>query len=846
MRKTVSLLILGSLCLALGAEELRVSVEDSDLDIPLEGVALTLSATGFRTQTAETDADGKAAFDMPDGFAKGTIQTRLAGYADRRVAVKAGVGEIAISLSISETIEGKELVVERSTPGKSDEKPGISVVMEKRDIETTANIGLVEDVMTSIKTLPGVGFSGGWNAQPSIRGGYPEEMGTVLDDVYILSPWHWGGAWSIFNPMMVDSAKMSHGIFSARYGRAMSGLLEVSTIDPDPEQFRFDAGITSISTDFFAQIPVARGTGLFIGGKVTYMETLAWLNDGLHLTDIDISKTIPTMPFIRDFYAKGTFKPIPELDVSVNAFFGSDGIGVFSDETDKGIHSAMSFDWLYLQGFAATNVKWMVSDAAILKFSGGYNNNTTDADMHSEFSGSWDYSDEFIAKYDTTFDVTPDSMINGQTGYTIDSLDFDGFSRQTVEQLQGKIESEFAIGTAGMLCFGAEEVAQFAKSEQEITGWQIVSTLEPPEYRQITYENNLEGNRVLNSSAFALWSFGSDSSAISGEVGLRGDHFYLWNKDYELNTYPVASPRFNVSWVPGIRNDWLDKLTLTAGTGMFSMFSTNTLAADEKYGVKSFSVSPDRALFQVLGGEADFAGGWSFKLEGYYKYYFNRLYITGDYDPATLQVKYGAHTDGEGFATGFDFMLRKKDGRKLDGYLTYSFVVAKYRNPTEPAEKDGTDLSGNPLGIWYYPSFHRFHTLNLVMNWKPFTGLTFTTSVAVASGNPLEKQGAIEMYPVLYKGKVIEQYRKTSVYDADNRTDISCPVDVRLGYSNYYKNSKVKWEYYVGVEDVFVNLYSPSGNKGFNEFTGEESEASDDADFNIGIPMFSIGYKVSY
>lgn len=845
MRKTVSLFIFGLLCLGLGAEELKVSIEDSELEIPLEGVTLSLTSAGMPSVTVESDAEGKAVLKLPDGFTRGTIQTRLAGYADKRVAVKSGLGEISIQLSITETIEGKELVVERSTPGKSDEKSGISVVMEKSDIETTANIGLVEDVMTSIKTLPGVGFSGGWNAQPSIRGGYPEEMGTVLDDGYIMQPWHWGGAWSIFNPMMVDSAKMSHGIFSARYGRAMSGLLEVSTIDPDPEQFRFDAGITSISTDFFAQVPLMKNAGIFFGGKVTYMETLAWLNDGLHLTDLDLSETIPTMPFIRDFYAKGNFKPIPELDVSVNAFFGSDGIGVFSDETEKGIRSMAKFDWLYLQGFAATNVKWMITDTSILKISGGYNNNTADIDIHSNYSGTWNYSDAFIAEYDEA-DGEADGAIAGETTYSIDTLGFNGFSRQIVEQLQGKIENELLVGNIGMLCFGVEEVAQLAKSEQEFTGWQIVDALNPPEYRQITYDNNLEGNRVLNSSAFAFWSFGSDSSAIRGELGLRGDHFYLWNKDYELNTYPVASPRLNISWSPRVENDWIDHLTFSAGTGMFSMFSSNSLAADEKYGIKSFEVSPDRALFQVVGGEVEFQDAWSFKIEGYYKYYFNRLYITGDYIPDTGEVKYGAHTDGEGYATGFDFMLRKKNGRKFDGYLSYSFVVAKYRNPTDPVEKDGTDLNGNPLGIWYYPSFHRFHTLNLVLNWKPVTGLTFTTAIAVASGNPLAKPGDIEMYPVLYKGKVIEQYRRDSVYDGDNRTDLSCPVDVRIGYSNYYRNSKVKWEYYIGAEDVFVNLYSPAGNKGFNEFTGEESEASNDADFNIGIPMLSVGYKVSY
>ena len=136
--------------------------------------------------------------------------------------------------------------------------------MDREEMDTVANIGLVEDIMSAVSTLPGVGFTGGWNSQPSIRGGYPEEMGTVMDGVYLAYPWHWGGAFSIFNPYMVSSAKMSNGVFSARYGRAMSGLLEVTTLTPEPGQVRVEGGISTLSTDAFAQIPFSDKAGLVI------------------------------------------------------------------------------------------------------------------------------------------------------------------------------------------------------------------------------------------------------------------------------------------------------------------------------------------------------------------------------------------------------------------------------------------------------------------------------------------------------------------------------------------------------------------------------------------------------
>ena len=157
-----------------------------------------------------------------------------------------------------------------------------------------------------------------------------------------------------------------------------------------------------------------------------------------------------------------------------------------------------------------------------------------------------------------------------------------------------------------------------------------------------------------------------------------------------------------------------------------------------------------------------------------------------------------------------------------------------------------TTIMGDPLDEWYYPSFHRFHTLNLVLNWKPTPGFTCTIVSSLATGSPKAQVGEIEMAPLLFKGEVIEQYRRSSFYSDTLRTEISCPVNIRFSWSNYYKNSKIRWEYYIGAEDIFVNLYRPKTNKGFDPFTGEEIPNSDSADFNIGIPILSIGYKINY
>ena len=102
------------------------------------------------------------------------------------------------------------------------------------------------------------------------------------------------------------------------------------------------------------------------------------------------------------------------------------------------------------------------------------------------------------------------------------------------------------------------------------------------------------------------------------------------------------------------------------------------------------------------------------------------------------------------------------------------------------------------------------------------------------------------MDPAIFKGEVIERYRRSSFYSDTLRTEISCPVNLRLSWSNYYRDSKVRWEYYVGIEDIFVNLYRPRTHPSFDPYTGKEVKDSDSADFNFGSPVLSLGYKINY
>jgi hypothetical protein len=835
MKRLVLLIALITLPLYLFAETVTVTVTDRDLDIPLEGVTITLRPYEFETVT---DENGVALVELPDDADRAMVFAELPGYQSQRVSISGSDRSVAMVLSITDVIEGRELVVERSAPGKKDEQSGISVAMDKSEMDTTANLGLVEDIMSSIKTLPGMSYSGGFNAQPSIRGGYPDEMGAVMDGVYITQPFQWGGGYSIFNPNMVESAKMSHGVFSARYGRALSGLLEVTTVQPDAGEFRFIGGISTTSLDFFAQAPIGKKSGIFLGGKVTYLESMQFLNDVIMDQSPKLKDTIPTMPYIRNFYTKFYHEHSPTLNFGLNAFIGSDGIGVREEEEENGITTDMKFNWDYILGFVAFKVNWMPTDRNTVRFLGAWNINTYELEYEEKVSGSREYSDEFADEYG--------ALPGAGTGFTLDGLDMEGESDTTIHQLQAKIETDVLLAKNHVLTFGAEEIFHSTDIYEAFGGWVPMEFYEPAEIRYNYYTMDTEGNRIIHSAAFALWAFGSEQSTLRGELGVRGEHYYLWNNGYDLKTLPVVNPRASLNWTPIRNRGALEAVTFSAGSGIFSQFPAILSAMEEKYGIDDYDLGPDQSWFQVAGVEARFPESWSFRIEGYYKHYLKRLYAAGYYNELTGDTDISTDDNGEGYTAGFDLMLRKKQGRYFDGYLSYSFIYSRFKNPMTPRGDTTETIDGDPLDEWYYPSFHRFHTLNLVLNWRPSPGVTVTVTSSLATGTPREAVGDVIASPTLFNGQVVERYTRSSFYSDTLRSDISCPVNLRIAYSNYYTNSKIRWEYYFGIEDIFVNLYKPKTNPRFDPYTGEEVKDSDSADFNIGIPVFSVGYKISY
>ena len=858
----------------LSARDVIITVADTELDLPLEGAVIR----SWDGRQYLCDQDGKAVVSVPDDR-QVVVQAAYPGYESGRMIVLPEIETYTISLRLSGIMEGRELVVEAQRPGTSETQTGRSVAISGREITQTAEIGIIEDVMNSIKLLPGVGYTGLFNAQPSIRGGDPGDLRASLDGFYVFNPYHWGGGFSIFDPRMVESAQLSHGVFSSRYGHTISGLLEITSKKPSPTETEFELGVNTSAANFNVSLPLGRGGILFMG-RLTYYDPVVWLSqqvakviDIAELEDLD---AIRTAPYIRNGTVTGNYRFTDTLELKATGFWGMDGVGArygaLTVESGLTSDTSMDFNWTNYQGFITAGLLWNPRNDMLVKLTAGAGYEEAVLDGYMQF----DILDKAFVK-------TPanawyyDFLL--ETGKVHDPYDFETrmFFKEDdlMFNVQGRIDYDWELGRGFLLAAGIQEMYSrySAAGSQQVSMEKNLMSFDPatqdellndmgitdPEMQNylrryiivsipVKYNPDV-GNTLFTTSGYGLVEY-NPGSRFKAELGMRVDHFYLEGKGFSLQSKPALNPRLNLDYNVYSGPGFLQSFDLGAGTGLFSSVNNNVFIAEKHYEMSD--IKPNRSWTSVLGTRLEFSEGLILNMEGYFKYTYDRMYVPITAGIESIEVR--PQTNGEGRVWGIDLMLQKLQSRFWDGWLSYSFSWAKYRDPDSGNSDMG--ISGGIRGDdWYFPSYHRFHNLNLVFNIKPYTNINIYTRLGLASGVQLSRRvtSSPASYPVYVydpdnpeNNKFIEMYYWPSVQDEKNRTTPSVPLDVKFSIFGKSNTGKTRYEVYVAIENMLALLYSARGNTSFNPYTGEVMTGSMSAVYEMPIPVPSFGFKVSY
>lgn len=162
--------------------------------------------------------------------------------------------------------------------GYSMDDPRTATRLSKMDVYTMP--GGTADVLQVFQTMPGVTrVTDGSDLY--VRGGDPAESPMYVDGARLFYPGRFetlnGSLFGVLDPSVMRRAYFSSGGFSARYGNALSGVVDLET-DGRPQQARWRAGLNLATAGASVWRPAGDRAGVWGSAALTRTDAMLWLH----------------------------------------------------------------------------------------------------------------------------------------------------------------------------------------------------------------------------------------------------------------------------------------------------------------------------------------------------------------------------------------------------------------------------------------------------------------------------------------------------------------------------------------------------------------------------------------
>lgn len=327
------------------------TVIDRDTYQPLPGVNVIIVDT---TMGAATDLSGKfLIMNVPVGTYQ--VKASMIGYQPEvKTAIVVSTNRVTmVNFELSQkAVELEEIVVRAGYFEKDTEKPISARTLTPREISSTP--GAVEDIFRVIKSIPGVSVVGARKANLIVRGGAPDENRTLLENIEIYNPLHFGrpdgsmGGISIINLSLVKRVDFLTGGFPAKYGDKMSSVFEMWLKEGNRTDFNTDLNLNMAGFGILLDGPIpGDGTMLFAARRGFFDLLTSLINE-------------PGLPRYWDLVGKATYNLSVNHELSLVGFYYLDQFEQPPDSTEdnelerKYAHkadnygSAIGLNWRYL------------------------------------------------------------------------------------------------------------------------------------------------------------------------------------------------------------------------------------------------------------------------------------------------------------------------------------------------------------------------------------------------------------------------------------------------------------------------------------------------------------------
>jgi TonB family protein len=241
----------------------------------LGGVMVEALGPEGRRAFTETDEQGRFSFvGLPPGPWQVSVQVEPYEPRSQPVTLKDGVvvgvelyltrDSRRVNLTASETIE--------VTDGRSAAAEVVERRLTADEIKYLPGSG--GDVVKAVQNLPGIARAPLGTGQLIIRGTAPEDSRFFLDGSPIPLVFHFGGLTSVLNNDLIDEVRYLPGNYSVRYGRALGGVVDITTKSTLPERSNGAVSVDIYQSTFFVQQRVNDRTAISASGRRSYIDAV--------------------------------------------------------------------------------------------------------------------------------------------------------------------------------------------------------------------------------------------------------------------------------------------------------------------------------------------------------------------------------------------------------------------------------------------------------------------------------------------------------------------------------------------------------------------------------------------
>ncbi|MBN1355949.1 TonB-dependent receptor [bacterium] len=607
-------------CPVIRAARLTGVVTDALTGVPVEGAAVSLLPD---CAVVSTDMNGAFAFSNV-GPGRYELEVSARGYSSaglEHIDIRrreTGVRHFKIPLEpVSYTAE----ILVTAEP----------VEVRFRDIMTTEipvelladEPGALEDPVKKVQTLPGVAGSADFMSVLYVRGGASDETMLFLDRSYLLNPYHLGGAFTVFFEDLVDKVEFYTGGFPARYGNALSGVLDVTYRSGDRAKFRAMADLSLISAKIRLEGPIQKSRiSYLLAFRRSYWDYAAEMAD----LDDDIAA-----PYFGDLFGKITYFASTRR-ISLSILDGADGLERFTLEDSAENPDAEDSTFFYLNRSRLVDLTWEEWFNPMWNLTGTVSHSIigTEADLTG--------TDPIRAEADIRF-LMSDIQISRETETVRYST---GIQAGKARIRLNSFLSDYWYSTSGARQSGNDNPGRSSIQFTESFAFQAIwSELE--------------------------WAASWDR-LMQATAGIRVDR---WESTGEI----TLAPRLNL--MAGMT----DRIRLRAAAGIFYQYPYDILESATVYG--NPDLKSERARHLILGLEGDVTSFFKIRAEGFYKWYDRSIVNHDTREAAWEALKRGNPfvNEGRGFAYGGELFCQLFPWRFLDGWFTYGYSLTRIANP---------------------------------------------------------------------------------------------------------------------------------------------------------------------